>query len=249
MPTSPDPDIGRRLAALFDAIFIVNLATRDDRRREMAEQLGLIGLGLDTAPVRLFEAVRPDDPGEWPSIGARGCFLSHLGILQAAKAEGLGHILILEDDVDWSPGFLTHADACLTALEAGDWDFVHGGLEEVREATLPAFEHVPPETGLRLTHFIALGAGTVPRAEAYLSTMAARKGGDPQGGPMHVDGAYSWFRKDNPDIRAHIFQPAIARQRASRTDIHELGWLDRTPVVSSLVGRARRLRNKLRAVK
>lgn len=247
MPDPTAPTIGRRLTAIFDAIFIINLKARDDRRREMDAQLALIGLSLDSAPVRLFEAMRPEDPGEWPSIGARGCFMSHLGILRAARAEGLGRILILEDDVDWSSGFLTHADPCLAALEEKHWDFVHGGLEERRDAALPVCETVDPVTGLSLTHFIALSAEASQRAETYLSVMAGRKGGDPEGGPMHVDGAYSWFRRDNADIRSFIFAPAIARQRASRTDIHELGWLDRTPVVSTLVAQARRLRNRLRA--
>ncbi|MFK7944825.1 MAG: glycosyltransferase family 25 protein [Paracoccaceae bacterium] len=249
MPDSVNPIIGQRLAMLFDAVFIINLKTRSDRRSEIQAQLGLIGLDLERAPLRLFEAVRPESSGEWPSIGACGCFMSHLGILRTAKAEDLGRILILEDDVDWSPSFLGHADRCLAALEDTAWDFVHGGLDEHQDTASPACLPLEPTNGLRLTHFIALSCKASRCAEAYLSAMAERKGGDSEGGPMHVDGAYSWFRKDNPDIQSFMFTPAIARQRASRTDIHELSWLDRAPVISSLVAQTRRMRNRLRAFK
>lgn len=245
--TALDPaPLGERLLSIFEHVFIVNLEFRTDRRREMEEQLGLIGLSLEHPRITLFPAVRPEDPGPWPSIGARGCFMSHLLILREAKAMGLRSVLILEDDLDWSRSFLSGGAAMLACLEGTGWAFVHGGYEDAgSEGADPGsagLNPVPPETGLQMTHFIGLN-GIIGPVEAYLAAMTKRPAGDPQGGPMHVDGAYSWFRRDTPGTRAWIFEPAIGVQRASRTDIADPKWFDRVPVLSAIVGLLRRLKN------
>ena len=59
---------------------------------------------------------------------------------------------------------------------------------------------------------------------------------------MHVDGAYSRFRADNPTMSVFVAIPELGYQRASRTDIHSLKWFDRTPVVRALVQSIRRRR-------
>ena len=238
------PALGDRLLGTFGHLFVINLPERADRRREMDEQLALVGLGLDHPGVTLFPAVRPGDRGEWPSIGARGCFMSHLGVLGAARGRGLERILILEDDMDWTSGFLANGESVLAALEARGWDFVHGGLDRGTSQTAPVPAPLAPETPIGQTHFIALAGPAIGQAEAFLSAVAARPGGDPDGGPMHVDGAYCWFRKAHPEIAAFAFEPALAVQRASRTDIHDPSWFDRTPLVAPLVGLLRRLRNR-----
>ncbi len=239
--TSNPLDLGPRLLTLFEHVFIVNLEFRTDRRQEMAEQLRLIGLSLAHPQITLFPAVRPENPGKWPSIGARGCFMSHLLTLREARSMGLGTVLILEDDLDWSSCFLSDGAAMLSRLEQAEWDFVHGGYEDGATGQ-PELNPVLAETGLQMTHFIGL-KGNINQIEAYLTAMTERQAGDPQGGPMHVDGAYSWYRKVFPQTRSWIYQPAIGIQRASRTDIHDLKWFDRIPVVSGIVGLLRKLKN------
>jgi len=49
------------LTDLFDMIFVINLPSRGDRRREMAQQLARIGLDFDHPRVNLFSAFRPKD--------------------------------------------------------------------------------------------------------------------------------------------------------------------------------------------
>src|SRR5690606_31802208 len=93
-------------ADLFEAIYVINLAYRADRRLEMSAELARLGLSFDDPKVTLFAAVRPEDAGEFPSVGARGCFMSHLGILHSALALGLRSILILEDDADFTADFV-----------------------------------------------------------------------------------------------------------------------------------------------
>jgi len=89
------------LLTLMDAIYVINLPYRTDRRAEIDVQLARAGLSLSHPKVHLFEAVRPDEPGPFPSIGARGCFLSHLGVLKDAAMRGFDKVLVLEDDADF----------------------------------------------------------------------------------------------------------------------------------------------------
>lgn len=59
----------------------------------------------------------------------------------------------------------------------------------------------------------------------YLEAMLKRPNGSPEGGPMHVDGAYSWFRRAHPGVAAYVCTPSVAQQRYSRSDISvPTGW-------------------------
>jgi glycosyl transferase family 25 len=67
----------------FEQVRIVNLVDRPDRRREVIAELDRIG-GM--APnISFYDAHRPDDTGGFPSLGARGCFESHLAVLRSAR--------------------------------------------------------------------------------------------------------------------------------------------------------------------
>jgi hypothetical protein len=59
---------------------------------------------------------------------------------------------------------------------------------------------------------------------------------------MHVDGAYSWFRANHPHLLTSVANPELGHQRASRTDVHDLRWHDRVPVVRDIVAFLRRFR-------
>ena len=56
----------------FDKTFIINLAERTDRRREMLRELKGIGIAPTPGHVEFFPGIRPDDRGEFPSIGRTG---------------------------------------------------------------------------------------------------------------------------------------------------------------------------------
>jgi glycosyl transferase, family 25 len=74
-------------------IFYINLDARTDRRAHMESQLA--ATGLLTKATR-FPAVH------MPNLGAIGCSMSHLKCLQIAKEKGWPHVLILEDDVEFT---------------------------------------------------------------------------------------------------------------------------------------------------
>ena len=229
------------LLASIDMIYIINLVFRADRRAEMTEQLARVGLSFDHPKVQLFTASRPDDPGEFPNIGSRGCFQSHLGILKDALARGFDTILVLEDDADFTNRFCKSTAQEALTIQSEPWDMFYFGTIYGPEETEAFFAPVSPEAPLKLTHATMLRKSAITRMVPYLETMLSRKLGDPAGGPMHLDGAYSWFRRENPDITTMATTGQWIIQRSSKTDIHDTGWKERLP----LIGWARRLKNSL----
>jgi GR25 family glycosyltransferase involved in LPS biosynthesis len=79
--------------------FVINLATRADRRAEMEAQLNRVGWQAE-----FFAAFRPNAAEGFPSIGARGCYLSHLAVLRLGL-RSRNHVLIMEDDLNFVEGF------------------------------------------------------------------------------------------------------------------------------------------------
>lgn len=226
MPTIAPGFDAALLRTLFDRVYIINLPERSDRRREMAAELGRVGLSLDDPLVHLFPAVRPADRGEFPSIGARGCFLSHLGVLKDAQAKGHRSILILEDDVEWTATALDPTLGAKALIET-EFAFLHGGPGYDRERPDGPILLTPlaPDDDIGLTHFIGLRGPIIGELIVYLEAMLARPEGSPEGGPMHVDGAYCWFRQAHPDFACYVCAPSVAQQRPSRSDISAYsGW-------------------------
>ena len=235
------------LATFFERIYIINLASRQDRREEMQVELQKIGLSLSHPAVQLFAAVRPSVRGEWPSVGARGCFMSHLSVLKDAEAKGYRNILIFEDDVSFIKGFKDRIDVTLKALGMSRWDIFYGGYEAADRKywilNNDPLNIIEPGVPLGTTHFVAFNRSVIEELRKYLDLMINRKCGDPKGGPMHVDGAYSWFRIENSKIVTIAAVPELGHQRSSRTDIHDLKWKDKIPILKSFVGVARKIRN------
>lgn len=235
---------GRGLLAGFDRVRIVNLPARADRRRSATSQLAALGASVDGRGIAFQEAVRPPDSGGFETVGTRGCFLSHLETLRAARRDGVASLLILEDDVGFSRAERAAMPAALSALAQADWDVFHGG-SPVAPAGAP-LTPIAPETPVLLAHFIAFSGSAVARLVPFLEAMLARPSGSPEGGPMHVDGAYGWFRRAHPDMMTFAATPHIAHQTASRTDIHDLGRLDRVAALGPVLGLVRAGRNLLR---
>lgn len=257
----------------FDRVYVLNLPERADRRREVEVQLRRFGLSLAAEPVRLFRAVRPAEAGPFPSIGSRGCFMSHLGMLREAAGDGLGSVLILEDDLDFAPDAEARLPALLASLWTHDWALFYGGYElpdglpgeaggdaadgpdradagAVHAPRGPGLRELASSVPVRTTHFIALRGAAIGEAARFLEAVAARPPGDPAGGPMHVDGAYTWLRRTHPALRTWLAVPELGHQRPSRTDIHVLRWYDRWPGVRELAQWARRVsRGRVRAVR
>lgn len=226
-----------KVTDFFERTYVVNLPHRKDRRKMMVQELNNIEMPLAPNKTEIFPAIRPNDAGAFPSIGARGCFLSHLAILKQAKEDRLTNVLIMEDDLTISQRFKTDQELLVEQLRHTDWGFVYFGHVEQTEAsssiTLQSFSQP-----MLTTHFYGINGTLFERLFSFLDELQRRPGGHPDGGPMHLDGAYSTFRAQNLDVVTLIASPNLGWQRSSPSDISNK-WFDRVPVFKQLVGAAR----------
>ncbi|MEI8342028.1 MAG: glycosyltransferase family 25 protein [Verrucomicrobiota bacterium] len=233
---------------IFEHIYIINLVSRSDRRAEMEDQLRRIGLSLASDNIELFPAVRPTEACGFPSIGARGCFMSHLGILRDAKKRGFKKVLILEDDFDFSRDFSQRFKTIELHLQKSPWDIFYGGsLNQQGSDQLSGAGDIfviNPKAGIMGSHCIGLNSKAIEKLIAYFEAILNRPPGHADGGPMHVDGAYSWFRSQHPEIVTLIAAPEIGHQRSSATDVHQRKWFDGFPLTGFLISIIRRLKNR-----
>jgi glycosyl transferase family 25 len=210
-----------------------------------SKELAALGEKIDGDRVAFEPAIRPADRGSFETPGTKGCFLSHLAVLKQAQRDGVSSLLILEDDVAFSANEVAGMLAAVTALNRMPWGIFYGG-SLVGQSSTPLSE-IAPKDSVMLAHFIAFTQPVIEDLVTYLDAMLRRPAGSIEGGPMHVDGAYSWFRGSHPDIRAFAATPPIAHQRSSPTDIHERRGLDRLPLLRYSLVPARFLKNWLRS--
>lgn len=230
----------------FDRCFVINLPARGDRRRAMQAELDRVGMPFQPGKVEIFPGIRPDDAGPFPSLGARGCFESHLAILRTAKAEGLRNVLIMEDDLTIDPLFGENSERLIAELQTADWGFAFFGHVLDAEPTGPDVRLSAYPGPIMTAHFYAINGAILDRLLAFFDALLQRPPGHPDGSPMHVDGAYSTFRKQNPDVLTLVALPSLGWQRSSRSDIYPNRWYDRWPVFRELAGLARALKTRLR---
>jgi GR25 family glycosyltransferase involved in LPS biosynthesis len=229
---------------LFDEVRIINLVDRSDRRREIIDQLNHVG-GL--APnISFFDAHRPDAPGEFPSLGARGCFESHLAILREAHERGSKTLLVLEDDLDFTREGRARIESEITELAAKEWSFFYGAHVmpiEGRRGLVPIAADEPVLT----TSFVAFRGAAIGELVEFLEAMKKRPAGAPDWGPMHVDGAYTVFRRLNPKHRTLVAFPSLGRQRSSPSDVTQSQMtLDQWAVTRPIASLLRRAYNRMK---
>lgn len=234
------------LLNFFDQSYVINLPERTDRRQGMQKELIRLGGKLALDKVVFFPAIKPVDQGDFPSIGARGCFLSHLEVLKQAKQQNLNHLLIMEDDLSFTPFLRKNQEIVVRELQKLNWDFAYFGHSiDVNSKGNQLFCEY--SDSIRLAHFFAVNKNTIFQLVDFLELVLSRPPGHPEGGPMHVDGAYSTFRKQNSDIITLIAQPSLGFQRSSPSSIAGYQWYDQAPGLNNLVGTFRQLKNWYRS--
>lgn len=226
------------LLASFDQVRIINLVDRTDRRREISAQLKRVG-GL-TDNIAFFEAQRPTSCGGFESIGARGCFESHLSILRAARNARAGSVLIIEDDFDFTRDGSARARELLPELFEAQWDLFYGahGLAGKQRRDLAL---VPSDEPIQTTSFVAFNGRVLDDLVAFLDGLLTRPPGSPDHGPMHVDGAYNVFRMLNPARLCLATFPPLGKQRSSASDVTPSNMLlDRSTATRGIANVLRR---------
>ena len=231
----------------FDRVYVINLPSRTDRLHETIAELKSVGINHDHPKLTVFPAVRPSDPGGFRTVGARGCFLSHLSVLDHAVSRGHTRIMILEDDVKFEALAAERWPLIVKELRDVDRAIFYGGhrSEQPRMVAPSNTIAFPPDQAVLCTHCVAFIGTTVLEARDHLAATLIRPPGHPDGGPMDVDGAYSWFRRIG-GVRSVAAVPALATQRASRTDISDARWYDKVTGIKSFVNTMRRLSERWR---
>ena len=250
-----------RFFDLFEHALVINLPDRADRRRETAAALRKHGVELSVGPptprvtggrVEFFAATRPDDAGGFPSLGARGCFLSHLRALRAARDAAWPGVLILEDDAEPLPALAAAGPELLGQLAAREWDLAMLGVMRYggRPTAGAGADHSAgdvPRQWLALdrpiigTQSYVVSEGGLPKVIAALETILNRAPGHPDGGPMHLDGAY-YHVAQVPAVIALVASPSLFGQRLSRSDVAGAKLVDRLPLVRTAAAALRRVR-------
>lgn len=233
----------------FDRIYIINLLGRADRRNEMLEELKLVGIDPNEGAKWFFLSLPPEDDGGFPSLGARGCFMSHLAALRDARKHGHRQILIIEDDLSFNEYILTRQEEILQVLEETEWDMAYlGHILTLRPRQ--HFKLIPADPNLHLqcAHFLAVKNTVIPALVDYLEAVLSRPPGHPDGGPMHVDGAFNMYRIAAAGAcRTFYAHPNLGVQRASHSDISPSFTFETYPGFAFLFSTLRRLKNKMRS--
>ncbi|QEA12483.1 glycosyltransferase family 25 protein [Comamonas flocculans] len=231
----------------FGKIWIINLPHRVDRRREMERQLRRVGVLAHDPRITFFPAIRPDDAGGFPTIGTRGCFMSHLAVLREIQTSDAKFALILEDDCNFDLRAVNNLTNHILLKNT----MMYGGvLNTVKSQPQgkEGFVAVGADMALMGAHCIAVEPKVAKDIADYFEKILRRPPGDPEGGPMHVDGAYSWYRKMHPERATVLAVPEIAYQRSSATDIHEGRSIRRSILPVPLISFLRKMKNTVRQV-
>jgi len=228
----------------FEQVRIINLVDRPDRRREMTAQLGRMGALIPN--VEFYEARRPSDAGGFPSLGARGCYESHLSVLRSARDAKVQSLLILEDDLDFTREGRERLNDVVRKLSARRWDFFYGA-HVLRCDGRSGLVTVPADEPIMTASCVGFSGDVIPFLVEFLEGILGRPPGSPDYGPMHVDGAYTVFRMLNPQRVTFAAFPSLGRQRSSPSDITPGSMLlDRSSLTRPLAALLRTGYNLLR---
>lgn len=226
------------ILSYFEFVSIINLPYRVDRRREIESELKRLGSAPNPGSVEFFPAIRVSARDDWPSLGARGCFLSHYTVLKQARDRGLRNILVMEDDCEFKPVIAEFEHEIVRTLSESPWDIVHLGYSEQPHVSgTPTLESTPRP--ITCTHLYAVNGTIFDRLIDFLEQVMQRPDGDPEGGPQHYDGALTMFRAQNKDVVTLIAKPSLAGQRSSRSDIHSR-WFDQIAGLRTVANELRR---------
>jgi len=213
------------LIPFFDQVRIINLASRTDRRRETETEFTGLGHAIDGNRTAFFDAIAPQTANGFPNAAVRGCFLSHLAVLEEAHSAGAAHVLVLEDDIAFVRDIEALGAEAVRQLDGLDWDIAYFGHAQGSRPGAPTW--LPVTGPMQHAHFYAVSRKALSRMIEFLHIVHDRKPGHPAGGPMHYDGALTTFIEQNPDIQAVYISRNLGYQRPSRTDLHPVSLLDR----------------------
>lgn len=106
-------------------VVYINLESRPDRKLWVEHQLN--SLGVSAHAVQRFNAVKMPN-----GSGAIGCTMSHIRVLEMARAQGWPHVMVVEDDISFTDcgtfrrQFDKLMEKCHTHIQAPDVVLIAG---------------------------------------------------------------------------------------------------------------------------
>lgn len=222
----------------FERVEIIHLPERQDRYRELKQELNRCG--FDMARARIPDAPKPSNANGFPSRGVYGNFLSHTDIVRRACETGAESVLVLEDDAIFSRLLSSKQNEIVRQIEHLPWDILYLG-HSVRTPPPSSDSFVAYEGSLYWAHCYALRRTILPRLLTFLEEVLERPSGHPLGGRMYIDGALQMFRDQNPDVNCFISSPRLSIQRGSDSSLAQHSRYSALPIVPIL----RRARDEL----
>jgi glycosyl transferase family 25 len=229
----------------FDRVAIIHLPQRVDRFSSLKRELERIGLDIHGAKVTLPEAPVPQELNGFPSRGVYGNFLSHLAIVEKAYNDGLESVLVLEDDVIFRRSFNRSPSAMARYLRSEPWHQLFIGHSITDPLPFSSSGLVRFHGSFFWAHCYAVHRRVMPRLIEYMHGTITRPAGDPLGGKMYIDGAYSLFRELNPDVVCLLSSPRLSIQRGSASSLSNSTWSSGTLLSETVTETARYVRDEL----
>jgi glycosyl transferase, family 25 len=220
------------------------LKERTDRYRALVRELRRLRIAVTDDKVHIPDTPRPEDANGFPTKGVYGNFLSHLDILKSAEHDNLRSVLVLEDDAIFSHRFAREQFKAADFLARNQWDICHFGHTLTKE--LASLERgLPRYSGdFYWAHCYAVHARILPRLIKFLQETIERPAGHPRGGKMYIDGAYTLFRKFNPEVVTLVSNPVASLQRGSLSNLANAPRYSRYPLLRKPVELARVVRDE-----
>jgi hypothetical protein len=228
----------------FDRLSIIHLKQRTDRYRTLVRELRWLGIEITNPKVCIPDAPMPDDANGFPSKALYGLQLSHLEILKSAQRDNLKSVWVLEDDAIFSRRLVHQQNEIANFLAQHEWDmcyFGHTLTKELKSLPLGFPRYSGP---FYWAHCYAVHARLLPRLITYLEGTIQRPRGDPLGGKMYPDAAYTIFRKLNPDVVSLVSNPVLSVQRGSPSSLAHGNWYDRYAATRAVVNMGRAARDE-----
>jgi glycosyl transferase, family 25 len=235
----------KQIIEYFDRSYIINLADRTDRRRQVEREFRSVDINIPNERIQFYTAVRPTDKAGFIDIGTRGNFDSHRRVLELANKDRLRNVLIFEDDVCFRNVGESFKDQLISQLAHEEWDVVcFGYIFPIDDGlTGPLMRWQKDFLGAQV---YAVNGRFIPIMLQYMNDCEFRLHGDPYGCPMPADGIYNQARRVLPNVRLFLSVPNLAHQRSSRTDIAQTHVLDRIAGLKSIMLVVRAIKHRIR---
>ena len=219
------------LFAGFGSRRLISMKSRANRRQRIDASLARYDLSLEKLDIEIFDGLAFDDANGFPNKGVRGCFTSHMMLMQECAASGKS-MVVMEDDIDFDFDRILAFHRAVPDLQKADWELVYLGYLE--PATSGAARLEAYEGGTIGGHFYGVTPVFARAVGDYMQSCTTRPRGDPEGGPMYRDGAFTMFRQRHAELATRLAVPSLGGQFSSRSDLTPKGY-QRWPLIGPIL--------------